>query len=136
MTYLAWRRQQRRRRAKARPVHFNEPRRPARIRWRPAAGVSAAGRRRRHDIVFTLLIPEVRASTTLALTPDAKPITLEVSRLVAIWAVEAALLLGIATVVIVAWPRIAATFVKGDHAALSGCLLASVNTASEYGSAR
>src|SRR6185503_9692252 len=52
---------------------------------------------------------------------------------VAIWAVEAALVLGIGSVVIFAWQPVAASFVKGSQAAISGCLLASINTASEYG---
>jgi H+/gluconate symporter-like permease len=86
------------------------------------------------NIMFTLLLPRWYGATTmLALTPAAKPLAVEVSRLVAIWAVEAALVLGILTVAIVAWPAVAATFVKGSQAAISGCLLASVNTASEYG---
>ena len=136
MAYLEWRR----RTAAAAGegyglVHFNEPE-PAGahppasplLAFLPLAVVGVT------NIVFTLLIPRwYGATTTLALTPNATPITLEVSRLVAIWAVEAALLLGIATVVVFAWTRVAATFVKGSHAALSGCLLASVNTASEYG---
>jgi H+/gluconate symporter-like permease len=136
MAYLEWRR---RTAASAGEgyglVHFNEPE-PAGdhplasplLAFLPLAVVAVT------NIAFTMLIPRwYGVTTTLALRPDATPITLEVSRLVAIWAVEAALLLGIASVVIFAWPRIAATFVKGSHAALSGCLLASVNTASEYG---
>jgi H+/gluconate symporter-like permease len=86
------------------------------------------------NIVLTLLIPSwYGATATLALTPGARPLTMDVSRLVGVWAVEAALVLGILTVVIFAWRRMAPTFVKGTHAAISGCLLASVNTASEYG---
>ena len=42
-------------------------------------------------------------------------------------------MLGIATVAIFAWRRIAAAFVKSSQTAVSGCLLAAVNTASEYG---
>ena len=34
---------------------------------------------------------------------------------------------------IFAWQPVAASFVKGSQAAISGCLLASINTASEYG---
>jgi len=86
------------------------------------------------NIVFTLLLPRWYGATTmLTLTPAATPLAVDVSRLVAIWAVEAALLLGIVTVAIAAWPAVAATFVQGSQAAMSGCLLASVNTASEYG---
>jgi H+/gluconate symporter-like permease len=86
------------------------------------------------NILFTLLIPKwYGATATLALTPTAKPIAIDVSRQVGIWAVEAALVLGIVAVAIFAWRRVAVTFVKGSHAAISGCLLASVNTASEFG---
>jgi H+/gluconate symporter-like permease len=86
------------------------------------------------NLAFTMLIPRwYGATATLALTPAAKPVALEVSRLVGIWSVEAALVLGILAVVMCAWRRVSATFVKGSHAAMAGCLLASVNTASEYG---
>jgi H+/gluconate symporter-like permease len=86
------------------------------------------------NVALTLLLPRwYGATVSVAMTPAAAPITVDVSRVVAIWAVEAALVLGIATVVIFAWQPVAASFVKGSQAAISGCLLASVNTASEYG---
>ena len=86
------------------------------------------------NIAFTLMIPKWYGVTaTLALTPAAKPIAVEVSRQVGVWAVESALVLGILTVAIFAWRRMVPVFVKGTHAALAGCLLASVNTASEFG---
>ena len=86
------------------------------------------------NIAFTVMIPKwYGATATVALTPAAKPIAIEVSRQVGVWAVESALVLGIVTVAIVAWRRMMVTFVKGSHAAIAGCLLASVNTASEYG---
>jgi H+/gluconate symporter-like permease len=86
------------------------------------------------NILFTIYIPRWYGPTaTLALTPEAKPLAIEVSRQVGIWAVEAALVLGIATVAWFAWQRIAAAFVKSSQTAVSGCLLAAVNTASEYG---
>ncbi len=73
------------------------------------------------------------ATATLALTPAAKPLAIEVSRQVGVWAVEVALVLGILTVAAFAWRRMIPTFVKASHAALAGCLLASMNTASEFG---
>ena len=86
------------------------------------------------NILFTALIPRwYGASVTVALSPTTKPIAVEVSRQVGVWAVEAALVLGIAAVMLFAWRRVAPAFVKGSHAAISGCLLASLNTASEYG---
>ena len=73
------------------------------------------------------------ATATLALTPAARPLAIEVSRQVGVWAVEVALVLGILTVASFAWRRMIPTFVKASHAALAGCLLASMNTASEFG---
>jgi H+/gluconate symporter-like permease len=51
----------------------------------------------------------------------------------AIWAVEGALLLGILTVFLFAWRPVLAKFADGSKAAVAGALLASLNTASEYG---
>jgi len=136
MAYLEWRR----RSAAAENegyglVHINEPEpvdahalASPLLACLPLAVVAVA------NIAFTLFIPRwYGATATLALTPAAKPLLLDVSRQVGIWAVEAALVLGIATVAIFAWTRVAATFVKGTHTAITGCLLASVNTASEFG---
>jgi H+/gluconate symporter-like permease len=86
------------------------------------------------NVVFTELIPRWYGGTTsLALTPAAAPIVLDVSRQVGVWAVEAALLLGIATVVLSAWSRVSASFAMASQAAMTGCLLATLNTASEFG---
>jgi len=52
---------------------------------------------------------------------------------VGIWAVEAALVLGILTVVVFAFPLVKRKFAEGTKAAIGGALLASINTASEYG---
>jgi H+/gluconate symporter-like permease len=86
------------------------------------------------NIIFTLTIPTWYGVTTrLALTPAAKPITIQVATQVGVWAVESALVLGIFTVAVFGWRRMMPVFVKGTHAAIAGCLLASVNTASEFG---
>jgi H+/gluconate symporter-like permease len=86
------------------------------------------------NIIFTRLIPGwFGATVSLALTATARPVAIDVSRQVGVWAVEMALLLGIGTVVVAAWPSVSKTFVRGSHAAMAGCLLASINTASEFG---
>ncbi|MGV3621512.1 MAG: GntP family permease [Archangium sp.] len=59
--------------------------------------------------------------------------TVDVKKWAAIWAVEAALILGIATVVLFAFKKIRASFTEGSKAAVQGAMLASMNTASEYG---
>ena len=84
--------------------------------------------------VFTLVIPKVYGAThEIALAGMAKPITTAIPGVVAIWAVEAALILGILTVVVAAWKPVTAKFAEGSKAAVAGALLASMNTATEYG---
>ncbi|HYG90119.1 MAG TPA: GntP family permease, partial [Azospirillum sp.] len=55
------------------------------------------------------------------------------SSIAAIWAVEGALLAGILTVLAFAWKPVTEKFAEGTKAAIGGSLLASMNTASEYG---
>ena len=64
---------------------------------------------------------------------DPAPVVQEVSRIAAIWAVEGALLLGIATVLLFAFRPVMASFAEGSRNAIGGALLAGMNTASEYG---
>jgi H+/gluconate symporter-like permease len=61
------------------------------------------------------------------------PVTATIKTVVAIWAVEAALLLGIVVVILTAFRRVSARFADGSKAAVGGALLAAMNTASEYG---
>ncbi len=68
-----------------------------------------------------------------AVIGDAAPVVQEVSKIAAIWAVEGALLLGIAAVLAFAWKPVTASFAEGSKAAIGGALLAAMNTASEYG---
>lgn len=84
--------------------------------------------------IFTLLIPAYYGKThSMTLAGATKPVATEVSKVAAIWAVEAALLLGIVSVLVLAWKPIRARFSEGTKTAISGSLLASMNTASEYG---
>ncbi|WP_243050128.1 GntP family permease [Dyella sp. RRB7] len=68
-----------------------------------------------------------------AVIGEAKPVVQEIGKIAAIWAVEGALLLGIACVLLFAWRPVAHRFAEGSKAAVGGALLASMNTASEYG---
>ncbi|KQV91167.1 transporter [Massilia sp. Root351] len=84
--------------------------------------------------VFTMMIPLYYGkSHSLELAGSAKPVVTEVSKVAAIWAVEAALLVGIATVLVLAFDTVRRRFAEGSKLAISGALLASMNTASEYG---
>jgi H+/gluconate symporter-like permease len=84
--------------------------------------------------VFTVLIPRFYGTThTTDLPGLAKPITTQVSSVVAVWAVEGALVLGILSVVVLAFGAIRERFAEGSKTAIAGSLLAAMNTASEYG---
>jgi H+/gluconate symporter-like permease len=89
------------------------------------------------NFVLTKMIPEwYGASFTVApeILPGLKaPITTPIKTVVAIWAVQGALLLGILFVVATAFNRIKDRFAAGSKAAVGGALLAAMNTASEYG---
>jgi H+/gluconate symporter-like permease len=84
--------------------------------------------------VFTVLIPRFYGATHTATLPGlAEPVLTQVSSVAAIWAVEGALLLGILTVVLFAFKPLKERFAEGTNSAVGGALLASINTASEYG---
>lgn len=86
--------------------------------------------------LFTSWIPMFYGdSTTFApgVVGNPAPVVQEVSKIAAIWAVEGALLVGILTVIAFAWKPVIASFAEGTKSAIGGALLASMNTASEYG---
>ena len=84
--------------------------------------------------VFTGLIPQFYGSSyPFVLAGSSKTITTDVTSLVAIWSVEAALLIGIVTVLAFSFRTVAGKFAEGSKTAVGGALLASMNTASEYG---
>ncbi|BCT93466.1 hypothetical protein LYSHEL_24900 [Lysobacter helvus] len=64
---------------------------------------------------------------------DPAPVVQEIAKVTAIWAVEGALLAGILAVLVLAWKPVRARFAEGSKSAIGGALLASMNTASEYG---
>ena len=84
------------------------------------------------NFVLTQVIPRAYGAQH-AITLGPKPIVTQISSVAAIWAVEGALILGILTVFAFAWRPVTVRFVDGSKAAVSGALLASLNTASEYG---
>ncbi|MGB3269823.1 MAG: GntP family permease [Rhodanobacter sp.] len=86
--------------------------------------------------LFTDWIPHLYGDTSSFLPSvvgSAKPVVQEVSKVAAIWAVEGALLVGIACVLVFAWRAVMGRLAAGSQAAVGGALLASMNTASEYG---
>jgi H+/gluconate symporter-like permease len=136
MTYLEWRR----RRAAAAGEgygtgHLQEPEpradeklpHPA-VAILPLIVVFAANK------VFTILIHRYYGSVySLQMAGMTKPVATRISEVAAIWAVEGALIVGILTVVASAFRTVKVKFAEGSKSAISGSLLASMNTASEYG---
>lgn len=87
-------------------------------------------------LVLALIESGYGEKTTALLTPgapNALPIVQEVKANAALWSLEAALLLGIVASVAISWRAIGPRFAQASQAAVGGSLLASLNTASEYG---
>jgi H+/gluconate symporter-like permease len=84
------------------------------------------------NFVLTQMVPRAYGAKH-EITLGGHSIVTQVAPVAAIWAVEGALLLGIVTVFIFAWRPVLAKFAEGSKAAVAGALLASLNTASEYG---
>ncbi len=85
------------------------------------------------NFVLTKAVPRFYGPVHEFTLGAGKPIVTQISSVAAIWAVEGALLLGILTVIAFAWRPVLAKFAEGSKAAVAGSLLASLNTASEYG---
>ena len=84
------------------------------------------------NFILTYLVPRAYGAKHEVVL-GGHPIVTQIGPVAAIWAVEGALILGIATVFVFAWRPVVAKFADGSKAAVSGALLASLNTASEYG---
>ncbi len=86
------------------------------------------------NYIFTNLIRNNYGKTYEVAMPGlAKPLSIDVTSVTAIWAVEGALLVGILLVFVFAFNQLKSKFAEGSKSAIAGALLASMNTASEYG---
>lgn len=88
------------------------------------------------NLAFTRLLPiwmpeEISFSPTIVTASD--PIVVKTAANVAVWALEMALVIGIGAVFALAGQRIVATFARDSKEAVAGSMLASMNTASEFG---
>ena len=86
--------------------------------------------------VFTMVIPSIygdSVSFAPAVIGKVAPVVQQTKAIMAIWAVEGALLVGIATVFVFAERLVIQKFAEGSKNAIAGALLATMNTASEYG---
>ncbi len=84
--------------------------------------------------VFTIALPHLYApDITTSLAGLAKPINTPLAPILAVWALELALVAGILSVVALGHRGLRGRFSEGTKTAVAGSLLAAVNTASEYG---
>lgn len=86
--------------------------------------------------LFTLGMPHWYGSAhsfVPSVLGGAAPVVQEVSKIGAIWAVVGALLVGILSVLVLAWRPALSQFADGTRSAINGAVLAAMNTASEYG---
>jgi H+/gluconate symporter-like permease len=136
LAYLEWRRRQALRKGEGYGAgHSNEPEQVTTassvhplLALLPLLVVGIA------NLAFTRLIPQLYEPTIeTTLAGLAQPLVTQLTSVVAIWAVMGALLMGILTVLIFAFRVVATKFAEGTKTAVGGALLASMNTASEYG---
>lgn len=83
--------------------------------------------------VFTDLIPGVYGESFQFSLNGGQGTTIEIAKIAALWAVMGALIIGILTVVVTAFGSVRMRFGDGTKLAIAGALLATLNTASEYG---
>ena len=86
------------------------------------------------NLAFTHWIPQWYGSIYEIDLPGLKvPIQTQISKMIAIWSVQAALLVGVVTVFIFAFRTIVSKLAECSRTAVGGAMLATLNTASEYG---
>ena len=83
--------------------------------------------------VFTDLIPLAYGDTFQFALGKEAPTAIAIAKIAAIWAVIGALIVGILFVVVTSFKTIRLRFGDGTKLAIAGALLATLNTASEYG---
>ncbi|MBB6095291.1 H+/gluconate symporter-like permease [Povalibacter uvarum] len=136
LTYLDWRRRVALRNGEGYGTdHINEPESvPVTTATHPLVAVLPLLIVGIANLAFTRTIPLVyEPSVQTQLAGMAQPLSMQLTSVVAIWAVMGALIAGILTVLILAFKPIIVRFAEGTKAAIGGALLASMNTASEYG---
>ncbi|MGE4322890.1 MAG: GntP family permease [Sphingobium sp.] len=87
------------------------------------------------NLALTMIIPRLvdGQDISVSLAGLDEPVRVKVAQMAALWAVEGALLLGIAVILLTAFPAVSRRFAEGSKAAVGGALLAGMNTAVEYG---
>lgn len=136
LTYLEWRRRVAAERGEGYGTgHVNEPEAPSERRMpSPVLALVALLVVGVSNFLLTRMIPVwYGEGFSLSLAGLSQPVEGRISSVTGIWAVQGALLLGILFVLIAAFATVRVRLADGTKAAVGGALLASMNTASEYG---
>lgn len=114
--------------------HRNEPSAPEAVAAHPLRALAPLLVVAGVNFALTKIIPAVYPAIIETRLPGLDhPIATDIRAVAAVWAVEGALLAGILTVLVLAFRRIVRRFANEAGGAIAGALLASLNTASEYG---
>ncbi|MDD4868812.1 MAG: GntP family permease [Mycobacterium sp.] len=136
LTYLQWRARSAQAAGEGYGTgHINEPDVPEEVHVNPVLAISPLFVVGIANLVFTRwVLPGVYGTThTFQLSAIDKPIVVAVKSILGIWSIEVSLLLGILLVIAASFKTIASNFSDGSKSAIGGALLATMNTASEYG---
>ncbi|MGG1574131.1 GntP family permease [Fictibacillus sp. NRS-1165] len=136
MTYLEWRRRKAARAGEGYGTgHINEPEQiPDEVLPNAFVAILPILLVGIFNKVFTNLIPKYYGTVfdfSKIGMKDVPPV--EIPKLAAVWAVEGALVIGIVTVLLFAFRQVKSNFNAGINVSIGGALLATLNTASEYG---
>jgi len=137
MAYLEWRRIKARKAGEGygeghihEPEHFGSDEKlpPALLALAPLVLVGVLNK------AFTTQIPKLYGAKFDFTTIGIKDVpAVDIGKITGVWAVEGALLTGVIFVLIFGFKRIKSRFNAGINHSISGALLATINTASEYG---
>jgi H+/gluconate symporter-like permease len=136
LSYLEWRRKQAARAGEPYGCgHHNEPKViPTRDLTHPLIALTPLVLVTALNLLFTKMIPRIYGEIDeTSLSGLVEPIQTRISSVTAIWAVEGALMAGILAAVALAFRSVTTTFLDASSSVVAGALLASTNTASEYG---
>lgn len=86
------------------------------------------------NLFFTKMLPVwYPTEITVTLNSITKPFVVKVAGVLAVWSVEISLIIAILLICLVSYKTMKAKFAAGSYAAVGGAMLATMNTATEYG---
>ena len=86
------------------------------------------------NLLFTKMLPVwYQPETTVTLNSITKPFVVKLAGSLGVWSVEVSLTIAIMFICVIAYKTLKDKFATGSYAAIGGAMLATMNTATEYG---